>query len=281
MLFYGFDTATCIELIGEDRNAGRRVYRLTAVRDPSQVPDLSSHLIYPPGESAGILNASDSAHVLELLYESESQQGHTYVVASPGGIRPIPIPPAPPFPAFFHAARGRIPFAEEAERYGKLEIHAKQEVLTEVLQIIDPRLTRIATVVVGGVPILHGDIKIDRLMPLPLLGEGMGRLASLVLLIANAEHGVVLVDEIENGLHYSILTKVWTAIRGVAREFDTQVFATTHSLECINAAHEAFSHGDEYDFRLYRLDRRDSTVDVTTYDKETLAAALEIGLEVR
>jgi hypothetical protein len=163
------------------------------------------------------------------------------MVANPGSIRPVPIPLAPPFPAFFHAARGGIPFAEEAERYGKLEIHEKQGVLTEVLQIVDPRLTRLASVVVGGVPILYGDIKMGRLMPLPLLGEGIGRLASLVLLIANAEHGVVLVDEIENGLHYSILTKVCTAVREVARLFDTQVFATTHSLECISAAHEAFS----------------------------------------
>jgi hypothetical protein len=283
-LFYGFDATACIELIGDDTDTGRRSYRLTVVRDPSQEPDLSSlppQLTYSPGESVGILNASDLASVLKLVYEDNLRQGHSYLVATPGGARPVPIPPTPPFPAFFQGARMRIPFREEAERYGKLEIHGKQEVLMEVLQIIEPRLTRLAIVVVGDVPILHGDIKLGRLLPLPLLGEGMSRLASLIISIGNAEHGVVLVDEIENGLHYSTLTKVWMAIRKVARQFDTQVFATTHSLECISAAHEAFSHSDEYDFRLHRLDQRDSTIALTTYDQETLAAALEIGLEVR
>ena len=109
----------------------------------------------------------------------------------------------------------------------------------------------------------------------------MVRLASLVLHIGNAPNGVVLVDEIENGLHHSILPKVWRAIGEVAREFNTQVFATTHSLECIVAAHKAFAGSGLYDFRLHRLERRKATIRAVTYDQEALEAAIETGLEVR
>jgi AAA15 family ATPase/GTPase len=109
----------------------------------------------------------------------------------------------------------------------------------------------------------------------------MARLASLVLAIGNAPKGVVLVDEIENGLHHSILPKVWRAIGEVARQFNTQVFATTHSLECIMAAHRAFSESERYDFRLHRLERINETIRAVTYDQETLEAAIETGLEVR
>jgi len=113
------------------------------------------------------------------------------------------------------------------------------------------------------------------------MGGGMERLASLVLVIGTIPNGVVLVDEVESGLHYSILPKVWRAIGEVARQFNTQVFATTHSLECIVAAHRAFSESERYDFRLHRLDRDKESISAVTYDQETLEAAIETGLEVR
>ena len=175
----------------------------------------------------------------------------------------------------------RIPFSQESERYGKLELYDKQDVLLKALQLIEPRLRRLTVVVAGGVPILHGDIQIGRLVPLPIMGEGMARLTSLILHISNAENGVVLVDEVENGLHYSVMGKVWTAIGEAARQFNTQVFATTHSRECIIAAHESFLKSGIYDFRLHRLDRVENTIETKTYDQEALSAAIEIGLEVR
>ena len=128
---------------------------------------------------------------------------------------------------------------------------------------------------------LHGEIGVGRLVPLPLMGEGMVRLADMMLNIGNAQDGVVLIDEIENGLHYTILHKVWEAIEQATREFNTQLFATTHSLECIIAAHRAFSKSEKYDFRLHRLDLIDDLIHVVTYDKDSLEAAIETGLEVR
>jgi len=115
------------------------------------------------------------------------------------------------------------------------------------------------------------------------MGEGMTRLFSLVVGIGNAPDGVVLVDEVENGLHHSVLPKVWRAIAEAARQFEVQVFATTHSLECIEAAHRAFDEdlGFECDFRLHRLERVNGDIVAKTYDRDALRAALEMGLEVR
>lgn len=175
----------------------------------------------------------------------------------------------------------RIPFREEAERFGRPEIRGEQDAVLRVLQLIEPRLKRLAIVVVAGEPMLHGDVSVGRLMPLPVMGEGMVRLASLVMHIGNAPNGVVLVDEFENGLHHSVLPKVWRAIGEVARQFNTQVFATTQILECIVAAHRAFSESERYNFRLHRLERVNETIRAVTYDQETLEADIETGLEVR
>ncbi|MCH7744707.1 MAG: ATP-binding protein [Chloroflexi bacterium] len=149
---------------------------------------------------------------------------------------------------------------------------------------MEPRLEHLTVITRASTPTLHVKLKDhDRLIPLPLLGDGMARLASLALAIANSEDGIVLVDEIENGLHHTVMKKVWSGIAQFAQEFKVQIFATTHSEECVKSAHEAFSAGEEYDFGLHRLERVKDTDDirVVTYDQETLEAALELGLEFR
>jgi hypothetical protein len=280
-LFHQFDISKSIELVGENTVTGRRSLRLDVVFEPLESSRITRFSGPAPDVSEGILSASEIAKVLKLEYKEGERRGSSYMILDREGLRAEPIPPAPPFPTFFQGARMRVPFLDEAERFGSLEIRGQQDVLLRVLQLIEPRLSRLAMVVVAGEPMLHGDIGIGRLVPLPVMGEGMVRLASLVLHIGNAPNGVVLVDEIENGLHHSILPKVWRAIGEVARQFNTQVFATTHSLECIVAAHRAFSESERYDFRLHRLERVNETIRAVTYDQETLEAAIETGLEVR
>jgi ABC-type transporter Mla maintaining outer membrane lipid asymmetry ATPase subunit MlaF len=191
-----------------------------------------------------------------------------------------PIPPNPPFPGFFVSDRTRSS-PEDAELFGKLEIENKQDVLLRVLQLVEPKLQRLAMVVVGGVPMLHGDIGEERLLPLPLMGAGMTRSLSVVLRISNASNGVVFVDEIENGLHHSLMREIWTAIGELARNLNAQVFATTHSLECIVAAHAAFAASKKDDFYLHRLERANGKIRAVTYDQDALEAAIETGLEMR
>ncbi|MDW8002753.1 MAG: ATP-binding protein [Deltaproteobacteria bacterium] len=280
-LFSKFDTSKTVELEGEDKQTGHRVLRVKVIRDPQELLKIRQTIQHIPDMSKDLLASSEVTQVLEFRCTERGQDRSYYMTVRPEGISIEPIPPPPPFPAFFLAARVRTFPAEDAERFGKLEIIGQQDAVLEVLRVIEGRLRRLAVVVSGGAPMIYGDIGLDRLMPLPLMGEGMARLASLVLAIANAQNGVVLIDEIENGLHHSILAKVWSAIAKAARQFNTQLFATTHSLECIVAAHKAFSESEHYDFRLHRLERVNETIKPVTYDQETLDAAIETGLEVR
>jgi len=281
-LFSQFDTSKIVELAGENEQTGHWILRLRVIRQPEELAKIGKSIQRSSDRPGGIsLFSSDIVYILELECTEEGQRRKHYLMLDQMGLRIEPLPPPPPFPAVFLAARVRIPPAEDAERFGKLEILGQQDALLRALQVIEARLRHLAVVVAGGVPMIHGDIGLGRLVPLPVMGEGMARLASLVLAIGNAPNGVVLVDEIENGLHHSILPKVWRAIGEVARQFNTQVFATTHSLECIVAAHRAFSKSERYDFRLHRLERVNETIRAVTYDQETLEAAIETGLEVR
>ena len=111
------------------------------------------------------------------------------------------------------------------------------------------------------------------------------RLLSMVLAIVSAPNGWLLVDEIENGLHYSVLEAVWEAIAVASEKTKTQVFATTHSFECIQAAHRAFKKRSgrkrQYDFAYHRLDRKGDQITAHTFDEEMLDAVENSDLEIR
>ena len=127
----------------------------------------------------------------------------------------------------------------------------------------------------AGVSMIWGDVGLQELVPLNVMGEGMTRIAHLFLAITAAPGGIVLIDDIEYGLHYSVLEKVWLAVSKASSEYNTQIVATTQSLECILTARNAL---DGQDFCVHRLDHVDGEIRSVSYNSEELASAISCGL---
>jgi hypothetical protein len=281
-LFYNFNRSKEIEIRGEFEEGGSRKIHLRVV-SPADEPSESLPAIHYDSLKLQKMDVSpDNTLILKLDYEESpgDKKGSSFLILDSQGMRSS-LARRSPFPAYFLPARFRIPLAEDAERYGKLEISGKQDVLLDALQIIEPKLQRVTVVAMGGVPILYGDIGLEQMLPLSYMGDGMSRLASLILAIGNAKNGVVLVDEIENGFHHKVMPKVWSAIAKTARRFNCQVFATTHSLECIASAHKAFCQENHYDLLVHRLDKVDDNVVAVAFGRDELDAAFEMKMDVR
>ncbi len=169
----------------------------------------------------------------------------------------------------------------DAFGYGELEKNNLHSYIIDSLQIVEPKLSKIANIPTYEGACLYGGVELHQLTPLPLLGGGIMRLLSILISIGNSTGGVVLIDEIEDGFHHSIMVKVWEAIAKTARDFDVQVFATTHSWECIADFYKAFSDANENVFRYHRLDRIRDDVVMKTYSKENLATSIEMNIEMR
>lgn len=169
---------------------------------------------------------------------------------------------------------------EDANRLGKLRQKKQGDVVLEALQIIESKLKSIEENSSSGTNLIWGDIGLSELVPLAAMGEGMNRIARIVLMIASTPKGsVVLVDEIENGLHHSILPDVWRYIDKVAQKFDTQIIATTHSYECIEAAHGSL---DAERFSLHRLENTpEKTNRCVTIKPNGIRSLIRHNLEVR
>ncbi len=167
---------------------------------------------------------------------------------------------------------------EDAILLGALRKRKQDYLVLNALQVIEPKLQSIENNFASGAPMMWGDIGLSELIPLSVMGEGMTRIARLVLAISAAPDGVVLVDEIENGLHHSVLPKVWKVVDTAAKQFKAQVFATTHSFECVEAAHEALGSDG---FLLHRLEVSGTENRCVTYEPEAIAATLKHDLEFR
>lgn len=289
-IFNKFDISGIIELSGEDDKIGQRIVKLSVPSGPIQLEDFSQgnisivdekNIQYNSDAVGKAISTTDVARILKLEYEDSEKRSDYYLIMDNGMIRVSPIAPPLPFQVYFLSSQGNVSLIDQAELYGNLVINNKEDDILEVLKIIEPRLTKIRSVGTKLGSTLHGDIGMGRLVPFPLMGAGIVRLTNIALHIANAPDGVVLVDEIENGLHHSIMTKIWEAISLIAKRTNTQIFATTHSWECIRSAHEAFSASESYDFRLHRLEYLKGKIHAVTYSQKALDSAIKFEMEVR
>jgi energy-coupling factor transporter ATP-binding protein EcfA2 len=125
---------------------------------------------------------------------------------------------------------------------------------------------------------------LDDPIPLRSLGEGMNRLFGIALALANAQGGLLLIDEVESGLHYSVQPDLWRLIFEMAHRLNVQVFATSHSWDCIEAFQEAAQEDEQEQGMLISLRRKQGKEDeivAVLFDEQELATITREQIEVR
>jgi len=118
-------------------------------------------------------------------------------------------------------------------------------------------------------------------VPIGSLGDGAWRILGLALSLAGASGKVLLVDEIDTGLHYSVMVDMWRMMLASAQRLNVQVFATTHSRDCIEALAtlaEELGPAEEL-VGIHRIDKEQH--ESTAYSQSEIVAAAARGIEVR
>jgi hypothetical protein len=117
-------------------------------------------------------------------------------------------------------------------------------------------------------------------VPLRSFGDGLNRLFGIVLSLVNAKEGLLLIDEVENGLHYRVQYDVWRTIFALSRRLDVQVFATSHSWDSVAAFQRAAAEDPETGV-LVRLSLLGDNIVPTLFTERELAIATRDQIEVR
>jgi len=156
--------------------------------------------------------------------------------------------------------------------------------VVDALRIIEPRLERIAFLgddrrYMQSILLKLSDS--EQRLPIGSAGDGLKRLLALALHLIPAQGGCLLVDEIDTGLHYSVMADMWRLVIETAGRLDVQVFATTHSLDCVLAlawVREKLSVGPS-DVALHRIEKGlERTI---AYTPDEIVTAARHNLELR
>ncbi|MBK8443709.1 MAG: AAA family ATPase [Sphingobacteriales bacterium] len=169
------------------------------------------------------------------------------------------------------------------ERINKIIINRNKNRLIEVLQQLDNRIIDVHT----SNDVVYLDIGLDRFVPINVMGDGMKRLLAIVSAIYNFKDGIVLIDEIDNGLYRTTQKMLWKAVILAAQTFNVQIYATTHSWECLEAlnvaAKESVANGviPEDEIRYFRIEKTEDKHTAFAYRQTIFETAIEEKWEVR
>jgi hypothetical protein len=240
----------------------------------------------PPTVDDKVNIRAPAAPTLRLTYTKGSKPVFEAQVTATGRIPPYSIKASKmeetPPTARFVIARMRTGAVEDANNFGRLDQEKRTEELIQSLHVIEPKLRGLSIIPVGPQSQLFADIEgFDRKIPVNLLGDGITRLLSILLQISNATGGYILLDEIENGFHYSAMPKVWQTIYTACKARRCQLIATTHSYECLTAFANSLGEAAPDDYSYARLQRDDGKLKVTQYDAQAIRDAVANGWEVR
>lgn len=158
-----------------------------------------------------------------------------------------------------------------------------KEQLIDSLKIIEPRLNSLEYLKLPSSKeaMIYADIGLEYKIPTTQFGHGFTRSMEMLSNLILSGSDIMIADEIENGIHYSALGSVWKAIINYAFKNEVQVFATTHSRECISAVHEAMQEQENYELNVIRLQNQKGEVVAVNHNKEDIEAAFDLGLPLR
>lgn len=190
----------------------------------------------------------------------------------------------PRLPCMFVSPYGGERTATLGPLWDKIALSNLEKDVVDALRIIDPRISAVS--MVGGegprrkrTAIVRAE-GIPRPVPLRSFGDGLNRLFGIILSLVNAKDGLLLIDEFENGMHYTVQADAWRAVFRIARRLDIQVVATSHSWDTIEAFQKAASE-DREEGVLIRLLRRGEDIVATLFHEDELAVATRDRIEVR
>jgi ABC-type branched-subunit amino acid transport system ATPase component len=120
-------------------------------------------------------------------------------------------------------------------------------------------------------------------VPMNSMGEGLYRLFQLALAAHSSKRGMLLVDELENGLHYSVQDRAWHFLAELAGKHDIQVFVTSHSLDCLRSFSKVMlSHPEEgFAFRVHKDGYHGISERISSFTEEDLVVLMGSQVEIR
>ena len=157
-----------------------------------------------------------------------------------------------------------------------------EDFLVEALRVLEPDAQK--PIFMDN--IMFVDTGLPQRLPINLMGDGIRKIVSFLTSIYQCKGGVVLIDELSNGFHYSVMKPMWDVVIRAAIKNDVQIFATTHDEDSIKGFQEALQDVKQYRdtevaaaFKLLRI--TEGELKSYRYSVDQLGYAMEQEIEIR
>lgn len=188
--------------------------------------------------------------------------------------------PEPAHGSFYPSTIG-IDSQETARHFSSLSKAGKVKPVVDAVHEIFKTVTGLSLEMNNVIPMIYADVEgLPEKVPLGLISSGLNRFVGFLVSIADQPHGMVIVDEIENGFYFERMADIWKTLRRFCADYDVQLFASTHSAECLKALEPAVSEYQD-DFSLLRTVREEGRCLIRHFPGKQLLAALEEDIEIR
>lgn len=225
-LFHNFDTAKSVSIAASGDDVHTR--RLTVTYVPTDV--------YVQLSTKGRQGFSGRAPVT-FRWNMRGQNPISITPQIEEGALKIPPVPEAPTEVFFFAANHTYSSLENVNRFSTLSKTSDEGEFTEPFIEQYPDVEKITLEMFAGNPMVYAKKRgFKEKVALNLLSGGMNKLAAIMLSFPTSPRCIVLIDEIENGFYYRRLPSIWKLLLDFSKKYDAQIFASTHSGECLSSA---------------------------------------------
>lgn len=179
--------------------------------------------------------------------------------------------------------------AQDTSRFGSLwdniALSGDERYVVHALKMIEPKIMAVSMIGDGRdsnrrrAIVRTSDFQIP--VNLRSYGDGTNRLFGIILSLVNARGGLLLIDELESGLHYSVQFKAWKMILELAKDLNVQVFVTSHSWDAIKAFGQAAGKNENNEAVLVKLERMHEQIVPTIFEGDDLGIITDQRIEVR
>lgn len=169
-----------------------------------------------------------------------------------------------------------------SEVYGRLVEKKQEQQIIDILRTIEPKIKDMTLV---GQELMV-DIGLSQRLPINMMGDGLRKLVAIVLAAYECRDGVLAIDEVDNGFHYSAMKSLWKAIFMASEANNTQVFLTTHNIDFLKGlttflGEETYSSMRD-DVAAYKLIcGNDDTLMSLRYDYNSINYSIDQEIEMR
>lgn len=291
-LFHGheLEPSSSFSIVGGNENQSQTLTATVSERGPQQQNENNDQIALFEDQEGF---ETDGDLVLELRWNGSQPLEHTLPISRRGGLRTDQLRRMTRMrdeedsPVML-ITTGALNRDQVVALFDAVVLSPEEEIVLDALRTIEPMIERIAPILTdqryfrhdrGGMVVKLKNSK--QRIPIGSLGDGIWRLLGIALALASAQGSVLLIDEIDTGLHYSVMDDMWRLVRETAKRLNVQVFATTHSRDCYESL-AAISRADvdvDTEVSIQRIDRGKEKA--VAFSERDIVIAAERSIEVR